>query len=172
LEKGCELLALVAHDRSVNALRLTPDGRCSVTASSDGTVVVWPFEDGHAPVMLPGGSRVNDVAISPDGTQLISASSDATLRLWDLRSGKLIRCFTGHQGRVWSVRLMGDGRYACSTSFDRDLRIWDVQTGICLTRVPIEGSPTCLAVARDTPRILVGGANGNIYCFTFDLVLT
>jgi WD40 repeat protein len=167
-EQGRELTALAAHDRSVNALRLTPDGRCSVSASSDGTVVVWPFEDGRAPVTLPGSSRVNDVAVSPNGTQLISASADAILRLWDLQSGKLIRGFTGHQGRVWSVRLTGDGRYACSTSFDRELRIWDVQSGACLTRVPIEGSPTCLAVARDELRILVGGGNGNIYCFTLD----
>ena len=74
------------------------------------------------------------VAFSPDGRYVLSGSSDKTLRLWEVATGKELRRFEGHSGRVCSVAFSPDGRYVLSGSRDKTIRLWEVATGKELRR--------------------------------------
>jgi WD40 repeat protein len=72
------------------------------------------------------------VAFSPDGTKIISGSSDHTIRLWDAVTGVLLRVFSGHTGRIYSVAASPSGSMIVSGSDDNTIRIWDMATGALL----------------------------------------
>jgi len=51
--------------------------------------------------MFEGHSHwVRDLAWSPDSSQIVSVSDDKTVKVWDLKSVKLVKNYSGHEGVV------------------------------------------------------------------------
>jgi WD40 repeat protein len=46
---GKELLTLRYHDQAVTSVAFSPDGRAVLTASLDGTAVLWPTDAAQPP---------------------------------------------------------------------------------------------------------------------------
>jgi WD40 repeat protein len=74
---------------------------------------------------------VTSVAITPDEKYVITGGADKTVRLWDATTGKEIRQFTGHTGKVTGVATISDedGTYIFSSSDDGTVREWDLEKG-------------------------------------------
>jgi WD40 repeat protein len=66
---------------------------------------------------------------SPDGRRVLSGHEDGTMRLWDRESGRVIRRFGGHVGRLLSVAFSPDGRRALSGGSDKLVRLWEIESG-------------------------------------------
>jgi WD40 repeat protein len=74
----------------VNSVAVTPDGRCVISASSDGTLKIWDLTRGQAiQTFTDHTDMVNDVAVTPDGCFAVSVSFDLTLRVWDIKTSQL-----------------------------------------------------------------------------------
>jgi WD40 repeat protein len=69
-------------------------------------------------------SVASSVAYSFDGRYALSGGYDSTLRLWDVATGKEIRRFEGHSGKVTSVAFSPDGKYALSGSGEDTFMLW------------------------------------------------
>jgi len=68
-----------AHTDWVTAVAVTPDGRCAVSASDDGTLKVWDIETGACLRTLVGHTgAVTSVAVTPEGRRAVSGSWDKT----------------------------------------------------------------------------------------------
>jgi WD40 repeat protein/predicted AAA+ superfamily ATPase len=74
---------------------------------------------------LKHSDGVNCVAVSPDGKYIVSGSSDHTVKLWERTSGKEVRTFKGHNGRVRSVCFSPEGTHILSGSDDNTVKLWD-----------------------------------------------
>ncbi len=55
-------------------------------------------------VLKGHGDTVGAICFSPDCLVIASGSEDKTVRLWDAASGNMRNIFTGHLGKVHSVR--------------------------------------------------------------------
>ena len=79
------------------------------------------FETGHTHL-------VRYVAINSEGN-LLASGEDNTVKIWDVRSGRVLRTFSGFQQRVSSVAFSPDGRLLASGSDDKSIRVWHVISG-------------------------------------------
>ncbi len=123
-------LFTLAHNDSVNSAYFSPDGRAIVTASDDGTAVVWDALDGKPRYVLDEHSeQVNSAIFSPDGHYIVTAGTDEVAIVWDALTGRWFRYLQGHRARINSAAFSPDTRLIVTASADGTAMLWDVQTG-------------------------------------------
>ena len=81
-------------------MAVSGDGRLAVSASHDGTLLVWNLHWRDHPHTLTDPSRIDSgsvegIAVTGDGRLAVSASGKA-LKVWDLASGRHLRSLTDY----------------------------------------------------------------------------
>ena len=75
---------------------------------------VWNMRDGSARVLNFTDRDINlsiwSVRFSPSGQLLAAGNTVGALGIWIVRTGQLVRRWTGHKGIVWSVAFMAEGK--------------------------------------------------------------
>ncbi len=130
LRRSVPLVLAGFHRESIHDVRLSPDGGRFVTASQDGSAIVWDTESGK-PVAGPlaHGGPVVTAAFSPDGARIVTASQDGTARIWDAASGRPLSAPLRHEGRVFGALFAPDGRSILTWCEDGTASIWDAPAG-------------------------------------------
>lgn len=132
LAPAVEALTLAASTQPILNATLDDDQNLLVTASTDGTAVVWNAVTGE-PLFTarPGVSAwVNDASLSPDGERLATADGDGRVVVWNLATGKQELVLSGHTESVQSVQFSPDGSELLgSVSSDQTARLWNASTG-------------------------------------------
>jgi WD40 repeat protein len=75
---------VLRHDKDVNGVAFSPDGRLLATGSDDNTARVWDWASGQERARVTHDGDVFGVAFSPDGRLLATASFDDSASLWAL----------------------------------------------------------------------------------------
>ena len=116
---------MTGHQKLVNHVAFSPDGRFIVSASFDNSIKLWDSRDGKFISTFRGHvASVYQVAWSSDCRLLVSCSKDTTLKVWDVRTKKLSVDLPGHQDEVYTVDWSVDGKRVCSGGKDKMVRIW------------------------------------------------
>lgn len=91
LQQSPRLVQCWFHEKKVNRVEFSPDGKYVVTASDDGTARVWDVGTG-TPITPPlkHGAQIVCAAFSPDGSRVVTASHDGTASIWATAAGKRI----------------------------------------------------------------------------------
>ena len=120
----------LVHARTVNSARFSPDGTRVVTASADGTGMIWDARTGRA---LTQPLRHDDVVFGaqfdPTGTRVVTWSNDNTAQVWDAHTGERIGKPLKHRGWITSAQFSPDGTLVITGSFDCSAQIWNARTG-------------------------------------------
>jgi WD40 repeat protein len=142
VETGGRLWALEGTSGTV-ALCFSPDST-KIAGWIGDLINVWDVNTGKVIRTLqhPGGSAVSastlqsqsSLCFSPDGQELagVGGEDGRTILLWDVETGKQIRVFAGHTGRINALDFSPDGKQILSGSNDRTMKLWDAETGACL----------------------------------------
>jgi U3 small nucleolar RNA-associated protein 13 len=156
---------VLAHDKDINSVSVSPNGRLIGTGSQDRTVKVWDSVSGTLKITCRGHKRgVFDVRFSPVDKIIASASGDCTVRIWNVASGSCLRTFEGHAGGVLKTIFMRTGMQLASSGMDGLLKIWTVRTGECdLTLDAHDDSIWALDTAGDGASLISGGMDGIIH---------
>ncbi|CAG8491779.1 7743_t:CDS:2 [Ambispora leptoticha] len=115
---------LTGHQKLVNHVCFSPDGRLIASASFDNSVKLWDGSTGKFIASLRGHvGPVYQVCWSSDSRMLISASKDSTLKIWDLKTNKIKLNLPGHLDEVFSVDWSPGGDKVVSGGKDRQLKM-------------------------------------------------
>jgi WD40 repeat protein len=115
----------------ISAIAFSPNGKCIVVGSADGSVRVWDAETATFLDRVPSGHKkiVLCCVVSPDGTRFITGSRDATARIWDAKTGRPITGLLAHGDSVDCAAFSSDSRSAATGTRDRKVHIWDAIEG-------------------------------------------
>jgi WD40 repeat protein len=158
-----KLKSLQHGQSSVVSVRFMRDGKSLLSASFDGTLVLWNLKT-HKPlwkVDLDAKTKAEEshtiseilsMDVSPDGNTIavaynrshvvgntLNGKSEYRIGLLDSRDGREVRVVTGHTGLIGTVAFSPDGSLLASASSDFTARIWNVQTGEQVWSVKLKG---------------------------------
>ncbi|CAH2352021.1 ribosome assembly protein 4 [[Candida] railenensis] len=119
------VLRMSGHQKLVNHVAFSPDGRHVVSSSFDNSIKIWDGLRGTFLGTLRGHvAPVYKTAWSADNRLLVSCSKDTTLKVWDIRTRKLSVDLPGHADEVYAVDWSTDGKRVASGGKDKMVRLW------------------------------------------------
>ena len=149
--------ALVAHGAAVIDLDFIPDGRHLVTASRDGSVLVWALDPAASPRQLSQGIRVASVTFSRDGRRLVVAESigehGGAIHVWDAEGWQPLETLAG----MAPIALSRQGQVLAAAGADGSIIVRDLDRTRPLAR-PLEdpGDPLSVAFLDQGRRVAAG----------------
>lgn len=153
---------VLAHDKDINAVTVSPDGRIVASGSQDRSVKLWDASDGALLKKCTGHRRgVWAVHFSTVDRIVASCSGDATIRLWNIADGTCLRTLQGHLSGVLKAAFISSGTQLASAGGDGLMKVWNVRDGeCCATFDGHDDRVWALAAVEDGEKIVSGGADG------------
>lgn len=116
---------MTGHQKLVNHVQFSPDGRLVASASFDNSVKIWDGLTGKFVRNLRGHvGQVYQVAWAGDSRLVSSSSKDSTCKVWDHRTGKIKVNLPGHLDEVYALDWSPAGDKVASGGKDRTLKLW------------------------------------------------
>jgi WD40 repeat protein len=171
LAKGAEVCRFVGHSSPVDAIAVSPDGKCLVSSGTPRAMMrrpppgfkedtagrVWDMAAGKE--LRQFSSRDLSFAFSPDGS-LLAAANDGWVRLIDPITGTMIRRLEGPKYGAYRVAFSPNGKSLASVGRDKQIWLWEVATGSeRRTFVGHTGDVYSVAFSPNGRQLLSGGAD-------------
>jgi WD40 repeat protein len=137
--------------------QFSPDGTLIVSASTDGTAMVWKA-DGTFVRELRHPLGVTDAAFSPDGATIATTSYDGALRIWNVASGSLVRTLTASGKTLWCLAFSPDGHTIAGAGEDRVVYLWNAEDGALIRRLVGHGLNVWSVAFSKDGKTLVSGS--------------
>merc|ERR1712118_515843 len=157
------------HRGQVFATILRQDDSQAVTASSDGSCIVWDLSTKTRSMRLFESTMFKGIVYHPDETQLLTTGSDRKIAYWDTFDGQAIRVLEGSDdGELCCLSISNSGQTFCSGGQDRLLKVWDYDQGMCkFLGIGHSGTISSVAIAPDQKSIVSVGSEGAIFIWNF-----
>ncbi len=165
LERGKMVYLLKGHEKDVNAVAFSPDGKILASGADDATVRLWRVSNGSLLRTLDKGEWiVLSLAFSPDGTLLAAGTGD-DISLWRVADGSLVRTLKDERigrGGVESVAFSPDGTLLAASA-DSAILLWRVADGTLLQVLEgHQGAVHSLAFSPDGTLLASGSEDGTV----------
>ena len=129
----------------------------------DDGLVLWDLSrknSSHRQFQISG---IHSVSFSPDGKKLLCGIHRESVLLIDPVTGKDLRPFKSHRGKVFAVAYSPTGDMLATGSADRIIRLWDARTGKVLRKLAKHKEQVdTVAFSPDGHRLASGGRDGVI----------
>ncbi|EAN91506.1 hypothetical protein C3747_281g14 [Trypanosoma cruzi] len=161
----CELVAsMKEHKATVNAICISKNNLECVSASDDGSCIVWDLMRHVRRDVIYSQTRFRAVEYFVDESQLLTTGTNKTITWWDTVDCGAIREIPGSKtGEVNSLSISTDGRFFVTGGNDRIVKVWGYDEGVC---VAVGLAHSCniqkVRVSPDNKKIVSVGDEGAI----------
>ena len=123
---------MLGHENQVTCVVISHDSARVVSASSDGTIIIWDTERGAiVHEWLAHRGPILGLALSPDSRRLVSAGGEGhgALAVWDLSDAvSRIAALDGHTRALTTCAWSPDGTLIASADAEGTVHVWDALT--------------------------------------------
>uniref|UniRef100_A0A023GM38 Putative wd40-repeat-containing subunit of the 18s rrna processing complex n=1 Tax=Amblyomma triste TaxID=251400 RepID=A0A023GM38_AMBTT len=157
-------ITVVAHEKDINGLAVSPNDQLIASASQDKTAKLWNAADLSLVGTFRGHRRsVWCTSFSPVDQVLATSSADTTIKLWSLSDFSCVKTFEGHECSVLKVVFVTHGMQLLSSGADGNLKLWNVNANECMqTLDQHEDKAWALALSADESLLITGAADSTI----------
>nr|XP_033329429.1 transducin beta-like protein 3 isoform X1 [Megalopta genalis] len=152
---------VLAHEKDINSVTISPNDRLIATGSQDKTAKLWSANDLQLLGVFHGHKRgVWCVRFSPIDQVLLTTSADCTMKLWSLSDLSCLKTMEGHESSVLKAEFLSRGMQLITASGDGLLKLWSIKTSECLCSLEEHDSRVwAMAVRKDEKIIISGGSD-------------
>jgi len=122
--------SLKEHRGAVNCLRLNKDSTQCISASADGSCIVWDLNRYVRIIAFFEPNVFASVVYHPDESQMMTCGSNHKITYWDSVDGQTIRVIDGGDRNMSALDIEPSGEYFISGSEDKLLKVWHYDDGI------------------------------------------
>merc|ERR1712190_218471 len=160
--------SLKEHRQRVWCIRIRADDSQAVSASSDGSCIIWDLNTKTRSLCLFESTLFRSLVYHPDESQLLTTGSDHKIAYWDTFDGQAIRVLEGSEdGALTTLTISKSGSHYVSGGEERLIKLWDYDEGICKSiGVGHSGTITSVAISPDQTFIVSTGSEGAILIWT------
>jgi len=153
------------HKGAVNAIAIRSNDKECVSASSDGSCIIWDLERFTRNNSLFASTFFNAVAYHPDESQIVTTGTDRKLTWWDAFDGQAIRILDGSDtAELNALAISATGDVVVSGGGDKDVKLWGYDEGHCyFVGKGHSGEITKVKISPDGEKIVTVGAEGAIF---------
>lgn len=139
------------HKGRVWDIQIKSNNEHAVSASSDGSCIVWDLNAYTRISCLFENTMFKQVLYHPDESQLLTAGSDRKVSYWDIFDGQSIRMLDGtEEGEINALAITREGEHFVSGGEDLIVKLWKYDEGtIQYEGVGHSGTITKIAVSPD-----------------------
>jgi WD40 repeat protein len=161
-------VSLKEHRGRVWCIKLKEDNSLAVSASSDGSCIVWDLHSKTRALCLFESTMFKNLLYHPDESQLLTTGSDRKITYWDTYDGQAIRVLEGsEEGELTTLDISKSGSHYVSGGEDRLLKLWDYDEGVCkYIGVGHSGPISSTAISPDQSFVVSVGQDAAIFIWT------
>ena len=155
--------SLKEHRGAVNCLRINRDATQCISASADGSCIVWDLERYVRIMAFFEPNVFESVLYHPDESQMLTCGTNHKITYWDATDGQAIRVIEGAEDMMTSLDVESTGEFFVSAAADKILKVWHYDDGI-----PVaygrghSGKIKAVKVSPDERTIVSVGSTGEI----------
>lgn len=117
------------HSDQINSLKISHDGRFSLTVGADKQVRLWDLVHKKEEWVYRGHTgSIFSACMSSDIKYAVSGGNDNIMKIFDMKTGLEVASFR-HSGLVGAVAISEGNQYAFSGAADNAIRMWDLSSG-------------------------------------------
>lgn len=157
------------HKGLITDIKVRQNDRECVSASADGTCIVWDLTRFVRNQILFANTMFKQVCYRPDEAQVLTVGTDRKAGYWEVFDGSLIReVEVSASAPVNALDLAADGVLFAAGGDDRLVKVFSYREGLC-THVGggHSGNITHLRICPNQRHIVSVGADGGIFRWAF-----
>lgn len=157
------LASLKEHRGPINCIRINQDSTQCISASADGSCIVWDLTKYTRLNALFESNVFESVLYHPDESQMLTCGSNHKITYWDSADCQAIRVIDGGEDMMSSLDIMLSGEFFVSGSKDKQLKVWHYDDGLTVAAGRgHSGDIKAVKISPDQKSIVSVGSSGEI----------
>lgn len=153
----------VDNPEDISSVSISPDLKYILSITRD--MILYDRETGNEIQKFSGDRYYYDEAVTftKDNQYILISDRSNVIFLLDIKSGRIIRKFSGHTGSIKTISLSPDGKYFVSCGLDQSVRLWSITSSseIC-SSFEHPDYVTSVVFSRDGKYIVSGSMDGTL----------